>query len=562
MTVQNTAVKNIYIGNGSTTEYPITFEVNEAHPEYIHVYTGAAEASSIETTNFEVDLITKKVTYPKTGEPLASGLKLIITRELPLTQSLNLINQGDYFATDVEQAFDDNVMMLQQLNERLSRAVLMDIGVDGNSFDATLKLIPGKAIKINDEGTGFDLTEDPAKVITIVQNLLQQTKQQANIATEQAGIATNKANAAAESAVSAATSETNAADSEDKAQAWAESEKSPDGEADSKSSKTWAEEAAQSASNAATSETNAANSATSATGSASEAASSASTATKQAGIATDKAEEAASSAASALDSKNAAATSAGNAATSEENAATSEENAASSATAASNSASAAAASAQEAADTAAGLGNPVMEVTESNGTVTVKKADNSTNTFQTFTLDKAYPVGSIYMSVNSANPSTFFGGTWEAFGQGRVLIGAGEGTDANSVKKTFTGGATGGEYEHKLTTAEMPSHNHTASTDSTGSHTHTGTATTTGNHTHTITALSASATQYSDSEGKKSLGDSNTLTTSSKGSHTHSVTIQSGGAHQHTVTVDNAGSGASHNNLPPYIGVYFWRRTA
>ena len=250
MTVQNTAVKNIYIGNGSTTEYPITFEVNEAHPEYIHVYTGAAEASSVETTNFEVDLITKKVTYPKTGEPLASGLKLIITRELPLTQSLNLINQGDYFAEDVEQAFDDNVMMLQQLNERLSRAVLMDIGVDGNSFDATLKLIPGKAIKINDDGTGFELTEDPAKVIPIAQNLLEQTTQQANIATEQAGIATSKANAAAESAVSAATSETNAANSEDKAQAWAESEESPDGEPDSKSAKTWAEEAADSAAQA------------------------------------------------------------------------------------------------------------------------------------------------------------------------------------------------------------------------------------------------------------------------------------------------------------------------
>lgn len=223
--------------------------------------------------------------------------------------------------------------------------------------------------------------------------------------------AKNDALSAAASASAAATSETNAANSEDKAQAWAESEtspdsepdsksaktwasesldsaelaqkwaesdESPDGEPDSKSAKTWAEETAQSASNAATSETNAANSATEAAGSASAAASSASTATTQAGIAATKAAEAASSATSALDSKNAASTSAGNAATSEENAA-------SSATAASNSASAAAASAQEAAEIAGGIGNPVSDVTENNGTVTVVKSDGTQNTFNVVT---------------------------------------------------------------------------------------------------------------------------------------------------------------------------------
>lgn len=219
--------------------------------------------------------------------------------------------------------------------------------------------------------------------------------------------AKNDALSAAASASAAATSETNAANSEDKAQAWAESEtspdsepdsksaktwagessdsaelaqkwaesdESPDGEVDSKSAKTWAEEAAQSASAALSSANNAADSVTAAASSASAAASSASTATTQAGIATTKAAEAASSAAGALESKNAALTSANNAATSEENAA-------SSATAASNSASAAAASAQEAAEIAGGIGNPVSDVTENNGTVTVVKSDGTQNTF-------------------------------------------------------------------------------------------------------------------------------------------------------------------------------------
>lgn len=73
----------------------------------------------------------------------------------------------------------------------------------------------------------------------------------------------------------------------------------------------------------------------------------------------------------------------------------------------------------------------------------------------------AYPVGSIYMSMKSDNPSTIFGGTWSAIGQGRVLIGAGSGTDTNDVSKSFTVGSTGGEYEHTLTVDEMPSHSHT-----------------------------------------------------------------------------------------------------
>lgn len=382
--------------------------------------------------------------------------------------------------------------------------------------------------------------------------LKDEATKQANIATQKAQLATEKANTATQQA--------------DRAQAWAESEESPDGEPDSKSSKTWAEEAADSAAAALASENAAATSESSAANSATAAAGSATTATNQASTATTKASEAASSAASALASKNAAETSESVAVTSENNAAESATSAANSASAAALSAQQAAQSAQDAADTAAGLGNPVMEVTENNGTVTVKKADNTTNTFQTFTLDKAYPVGSIYMSVNSANPSTFFGGTWEAFGQGRVLIGAGEGTDANSVKKTFTGGATGGEYEHKLTTAEMPAHNHTASTNSTGSHTHTGTAASAGAHTHTISCVN------SDSAGQ---GKENTAVyedsiyvalknrqTNSAGSHTHNITVQAGGNHAHTVTVNNAGSGNAHNIIQPYIGVYIWRRTA
>lgn len=222
MTVQKNLVKNIYVGNGSTTQFPITFDVNTEHPEYIHVYIGAAEESSTETDNYEVDLSAKKVTYPKEGTPLATGQKIIIVRQLPLNQLLDLINQGDFFADDIERAFDDNIMIAQQLNERLSRAVVMDVSVDGANFNTTLQLKPGKAIKINDAGTGFELTEDPANVLPTAEDLLEQTTQQADTAVTAAEYAYQFKNAAQASETNAATSEDNAAASAAAAEAAAE----------------------------------------------------------------------------------------------------------------------------------------------------------------------------------------------------------------------------------------------------------------------------------------------------------------------------------------------------
>ena len=64
-------------------------------------------------------------------------------------------------------------------------------------------------------------------------------------------------------------------------------------------------------------------------------------------------------------------------------------------------------------------------------------------------FDKIYPIGSIYISVNSTNPHDLFGGTWEQL-RDRFLLGCG----------TKENGAIGGEENHTLTVAESPSHNH------------------------------------------------------------------------------------------------------
>ena len=66
-----------------------------------------------------------------------------------------------------------------------------------------------------------------------------------------------------------------------------------------------------------------------------------------------------------------------------------------------------------------------------------------------------FPIGYIYMSTSSTNPSVYFGGTWERIAKGKTLVGVDENdTDFNASSKT------GGEKEHTLTVDEMPSHSH------------------------------------------------------------------------------------------------------
>ena len=139
------------------------------------------------------------------------------------------------------------------------------------------------------------------------------------------------------------------------------------------------------------------------------------------------------------------------------------------------------------------------------------------------TFDDVYPVGSIYMSVNNANPSTLFGGTWEQL-KDRFLLGAGD---------TYTAGDTGGEATHKLTKAELPNY-------------------TLYNTTHSHGGV------YNGSNGNAGMkGD---WDASNKGQ----VVLNTGSKNTNnaTIKVDSGGSDTPHNNMPPYLVVYMWKRTA
>lgn len=156
------------------------------------------------------------------------------------------------------------------------------------------------------------------------------------------------------------------------------------------------------------------------------------------------------------------------------------------------------------------------------------------------TMKKIYPVGSIYISTVSTNPSELFGfGTWEAMPAGRVLLAQGK-VETENYTHNFVAGETGGEFVHQLTVGEMPVHNHEASSN------------TTGNHEHTIYYGANDSWQYHGSGniiGHIGINGSISKNTSTNGNHNHIVTIS------------NTGSSQSHNNMEPYIVVYMWKRT-
>lgn len=188
-------------------------------------------------------------------------------------------------------------------------------------------------------------------------------------------------------------------------------------------------------------------------------------------------------------------------------------------------------------------------------------------------LDSAYPVGSIYISASSTDPSELFGGTWVRLEDMFLL----------AASSRHAAGSMGGEETHLLTAAEMPKHTHTgpshahtisAHTHQIPAHTHTASASNAGAHTHTMPRWQAAKESSGGNRYLAQGSKDSTYVTSSNGAHTHTITVASkaafntvsaGGGNtgaSGTGTTGSAGSGSAHNNMPPYLSVYMWQRTA
>lgn len=136
-------------------------------------------------------------------------------------------------------------------------------------------------------------------------------------------------------------------------------------------------------------------------------------------------------------------------------------------------------------------------------------------------VDIIYPVGSIYISMDSKSPDLLFGGTWEKL-EGRFLLGSGSFNsntdmyygDLYESSKIFTAGDRGGQDYHKLTVSEMPTHSHLFN------------------------------------------GHADASSTGSGDYH-----VEYNGSIGNDQYIQSSGGDEVHNNMPPYLVVNMWRRT-
>lgn len=149
-----------------------------------------------------------------------------------------------------------------------------------------------------------------------------------------------------------------------------------------------------------------------------------------------------------------------------------------------------------------------------NGTLKI----NNTNIF-----DLIYPVGSFYISAKSTNPATLFGGTWEQI-QGRFLLGR---------SSSYPVGSMGGEATHTLTEAEMPSHEGHLSAGFVG----------------TVPQGKGNYKGFLNLDKMTAYGDVGRGWNVYAGNEMHPAS-------------EAVGGGQPHNNMPPYLSVYIWKRTA
>lgn len=162
-------------------------------------------------------------------------------------------------------------------------------------------------------------------------------------------------------------------------------------------------------------------------------------------------------------------------------------------------------------------------------------------------LNKAYPIGSIYITLVNTNPSETIGGEWRRVAEGRCLVGV-------SAERNITLRKTGGSITTTLNESNIPAHTHNVNIS--------GSTSGVGDHTHNVTTEVLKRTD--PNSRNKIYSNPGGEYTSTYANQTTDKTTNGAGGHSHTVNVSGntsrVGSGAPVNVENPYLGVYMWER--
>lgn len=154
MTVPTSNNREEYEGNGAATAFDYAFKVFRAD-DLVAVLTASdgTETTLTRGTDYSVDGVGEEaggtVTYPLSGDPLATGETLTILREIPVVQETDLRNQGRYYPETLEDEFDRSRMIDQQQQEQLDRTLSRTRASD--YFDAKGRRIANVGDAVEDQ---------------------------------------------------------------------------------------------------------------------------------------------------------------------------------------------------------------------------------------------------------------------------------------------------------------------------------------------------------------------------------------------------------------------------
>lgn len=185
-----------YNGNGNATEFAYQFKILDRTDIKV-LLTDADGTEKLLTKDYYVDVEKNVVRYPgyavgaevpESERPpvLPTGWKLTIYREVPVTQETDLPDQ--YPFNQVEAIGDKLTMIAQQLTDVTSRSLKISVSKSAD-IDTTIPWENGKSFRISDDGKTLELSEDPAKVLPLVQGVYAQTQTQAQSAIASAAAA-------------------------------------------------------------------------------------------------------------------------------------------------------------------------------------------------------------------------------------------------------------------------------------------------------------------------------------------------------------------------------------
>ena len=211
MSITNTKAKSVYNANGTTIEWNLGFTYDDTVSN-VHIYIVDANDNETEVTS-NYSIADGVLTYPTTAsglEPLAEGNKLVIVRDTPRTQDIELTSNGKLDGKVLEGGYDKLTLQVQELTEQVNRAIKFPVTEDSadNFVDPITAITEAKK----------EALVEIAQATTPAETAKETAVAKAQVATEQATIATNAATSAKAAQVGAEQAEQNATAQAEKAE--------------------------------------------------------------------------------------------------------------------------------------------------------------------------------------------------------------------------------------------------------------------------------------------------------------------------------------------------------